>query len=337
MMISKLYEFLKRFIKDNLFFLIGISILLIINFVKVPYEVMMPGGTIDLTDRVSIDGEAPSLKGSFNMAYVTVVQGNIPYVLVGAVLPDWDVIKMDDEYNKEDVEAENLSNKLQLLNSKNAAKMAAYEAAGVEYELGTQYNYVTYVGAKANTDLKVGDDIRKVDGKEIKDIDELLGIIESKKVGDKLTLEVLRNGKKKETTATLYDENGKTKMGISVLTTSDIESDLKVEINSEESESGPSGGMMMALMIYNAITEQDLTHGKKIVGTGTIDKEGNVGVIGGIKYKVMGAEKNNADIFLVPEDNYKEAIEVKKEKGYDIEIISVKTLNDAIDYLEGVK
>lgn len=337
MMISKLYEFLKRFIKDNLFFLIGISILLIINFVKVPYEVMMPGGTIDLTDRVSIDGEAPSLKGSFNMAYVTVVQGNIPYVLVGAVLPDWDVIKMDDEYNKEDVEAENLSNKLQLLNSKNAAKMAAYEAAGVDYVLGTQYNYVTFVGPQANTTLKVGDDIRKVDGREIKDIDELLDIIASKKVGDRLTLEVLRNGKKKEATATLYEEKGKTKLGISVLTTSDIESDLKVEINSEESESGPSGGMMMALMIYNAITEQDLTHGKKIVGTGTIDKEGNVGVIGGIKFKVMGAEKNDADIFLVPEENYKEAIEVKKEKGYDIEIISVKTLNDAIDYLEGLK
>lgn len=337
MMISKIYEFLKRFIKDNLFFLIGISILLIINFVKVPYEVMMPGGTIDLNDRVIIDGEAPSLKGSFNMAYVTVVQGNIPYVLVGAVLPDWDVIKMDDEYNKENVEAENLSNRLQLLNSKNAAKMAAYEAADVDYVLGTQYNYVTFVGPQANTTLKVGDDIRKVDGKEIKDIDELLDIIASKKVGDKLTLEVLRNGNKKEATATLYDEKGKTKLGISVLTTSDIESDLKVEINSEESESGPSGGMMMALMIYNAITEQDLTHGKKIVGTGTIDKEGNVGVIGGIKYKVMGAEKNDADIFLVPEENYKEAIEVKKEKGYDIEIISVKTLNDAIDYLEGLK
>ena len=37
------------------------------------------------------------------------------------------------------------------------------------------------------------------------------------------------------------------------------------------------------------------------------------------------------------EGNYKEAVEIKKKKGYDIEIVSVKTLNDAIKYLEGLK
>ena len=51
----------------------------------------------------------------------------------------------------------------------------------------------------------------------------------------------------------------------------------------------------------------------------------------------MGAVKEGAEIFLVPEENYKEAIDVKKEKGYDIEIVSVKTFNDAVNYLEGLK
>ena len=55
----------------------------------------------------------------------------------------------------------------------------------------------------------------------------------------------------------------------------------------------------MALMIYNALTEQDLTNGKKIVGTGTIERDGSVGVIGGVKYKIMGAVcalyKNNTN------------------------------------------
>ena len=168
-MINKIYEFIKRFIKDNLFFIVGIIVIVLLNVVKVPYEVMMPGGTIDLTDRIVVEGKEQDLKGSFNMAYVTVVQGNIPYVLVGAIMPDWDVEKIDDKYDKEDIEAENMSNKLQLINSKNSAKLAAFIAAGVEYELGEEYNYVSYIGDKANTDLKVVDDIVKVEGKEIKD------------------------------------------------------------------------------------------------------------------------------------------------------------------------
>ena len=93
---------------------------------------------------------------------------------------------------------------------------------------------------------------------------------------------------------------------------------------------------MMSLMVYNALTKQDLTHGKKIVGTGTISLNGQVGEIGGVKYKLMGAVKDHADIFLVPEGNYQEALEVKKDKKYDIDIVSVKTINDAITYLEGL-
>ena len=90
----------------------------------------------------------------------------------------------------------------------------------------------------------------------------------------------------------------------------------------------------MALITYNALTKQDLTKGKTIVGTGTINMNGDVGEIGGIKYKVMGAAKSKADIMLVPEENYEEAISVKNEKGYDLEIVSISTLRDAIEYLE---
>ena len=92
----------------------------------------------------------------------------------------------------------------------------------------------------------------------------------------------------------------------------------------------------MSLILYNALTNQDLTHGKTIVGTGTIDKDGKVGAIGGVKYKIMGAYKNKADIFLVPEDNYAEAMEVNEEKGYNLTIVSVSTLKDAVLFLEGL-
>ena len=91
---------------------------------------------------------------------------------------------------------------------------------------------------------------------------------------------------------------------------------------------------MMSLSIYSAISGEDILKGRNIAGTGTIDIEGNVGEIGGIKYKVMGAVKNKMDIILVPSANYKEAMKVKKEKNYKIKIVEVKTFQDAIKYLK---
>ena len=90
---------------------------------------------------------------------------------------------------------------------------------------------------------------------------------------------------------------------------------------------------MLSLAIYDRLTSEDLTKGRKIVGTGTIDKDGNIGDIGGVKYKVMGANSGDADVFFVPEGNYEEAIKFKEEKGYDLNIVKVKTLNEAIEYL----
>ena len=80
----------------------------------------------------------------------------------------------------------------------------------------------------------------------------------------------------------------------------------------------------------------DLTHGKKVVGTGTIESDGTVGEIGGVKYKVLGASKNGMDIFFCPKENYKEAVDVKTKRDLDIDIIKVSTLEDAIEYLNNL-
>ena len=105
----------------------------------------------------------------------------------------------------------------------------------------------------------------------------------------------------------------------------------------KESESGSSGGLMLTLTIYSYLNKIDLTGGKTIVGTGTIDENGNVGEISGIKYKLMGAVKEKADIFLVPQGkNYREARDLKNEKDYDIDIVPIETFDDALKYLENL-
>ena len=90
---------------------------------------------------------------------------------------------------------------------------------------------------------------------------------------------------------------------------------------------------MIALSIYDQLTDNDLTKGRIIAGTGTVNRDGNVGGISGIKYKLKGAVKNKADIFLVPKSNYSEAIKEIEENNYNIKLISIEKFTDALKYL----
>ena len=335
-MFNKIYEYVKNFMKENWSFILVFCLILAMVFIKVPYEVEMPGGTIDLGNRVLVNNEETEIEGSFNMAYVSVVSGRIPYILLSFIIPDWDIVPESSvTYENETIEDANKRDKLYLEQSKDYATVVAMDAADIKYEISNKLNYVSYIDKNAQTTLKVGDDIKTCNGKEIVDINEISKIIQETEIGEIVKFKVLRNGKEKEVEAKVYEEDDKHYVGISAITTFDIDSDIEVEIDSKETESGSSGGLMMTLMVYNALTKQDLTNGKKIVGTGTIELDGTVGEIGGVKYKVMGAVKDKADIFFVPEANYEEAIKVKEEKKYDLKIVPVKTLQDAIDYLEG--
>ena len=323
------------FIKNNFIFCIVILLIVLLAVVRLPYDVEMPGGTIDLGNRVKVNGESVDISGSFNMAYVSVVQGSIPHIVAALVIPDWDIVPQSEStYENETIEDSNKRDRLLLEQSKDYAIVTAMQAAGVEYEIENKVNYVAYISTEADTTIKVGDNIIECDGEEVEDLNYFKEIVNKHKPGDKLDFVVIRDGKKVDATGVVYEEDESNYIGLMVLTTFDIKSDMKVEIDSKSSESGPSGGMMMALMVYNAITKQDLTKGMKVVGTGTISLDGSVGEIGGVKYKLMGAVRNKADVFLVPEGNYDEAMEVKKKKKYDIEIVKVTTLQDAIDYLE---
>lgn len=91
---------------------------------------------------------------------------------------------------------------------------------------------------------------------------------------------------------------------------------------------------MFTLSIYNKLVDEDITKNRKVVGTGTIDLNGNVGEIGGVKYKLKGAVKSKADIFICPYENYDEAINLKNKYNYDIEIIKVSTFDEAIEKLK---
>ena len=99
---------------------------------------------------------------------------------------------------------------------------------------------------------------------------------------------------------------------------------------------GPSGGLLQTLSIYNQLVEEDLTHGLKIAGTGTISATGTVGAIGGVKEKVPTAYEDHVDIFFCVEANYEEAKEAYSHLPNEkMKLIPIKTFYDALDYLRG--
>lgn len=332
-MFNKLYVGIKKFIVDNYKFLIVWAIIIFLFFYELPFAIYTPGGIVNLEDRIEVDGEHVT-EGSLNMSYVSLVKGTLPMILLSYVIPNWDLVSRneitrDDESVTEMLELE----KLYMQSSIDNATILAYQKADKEIDVTREVNNIIYIAPEAKTDLNVYDELLMIDGIDVENIIELKEIVNSKKEGDIVNITVNRDGKKKECQAEIYATSDGLKVGISFLTTYEYVTDPSITVETKSSESGSSGGLMLSLAIYNAITDEDITHGKTIVGTGTITVDGIVGPIDGVKYKILGAVKSDADMFLCPEENYEEALEVKEKFDLDILIHSVRTFDEALAYL----
>lgn len=329
-MFNKVYEKTKQYIKNNYKFLIVWVAIILLFTIEVPYVVYTPGGEINLSERIEVENGYSS-EGSFSMAYVSMIRGNIPFLFLSYLIPNWDIVATKDlkpanESMDEMIKADQIS----LLQAQNNAVYAAYHLAGKEVKTISKTNHIVYISDDAETDLELFDEILSINGTEIGSLEEMKTFVNTLHLGDLVTFKIRRNGEEMDKTARIYDTSDGLKVGVSITTTYEYETNPRVTLKAKNSESGPSGGLMSALAIYNSLVPEDITHGKKIIGTGTIDQNGNVGAIGGVKYKLLGAVHKKADIFLVPEENYQEAIAVKNEKKLDIRIISVKNLQEAI-------
>lgn len=333
-MLNKIYEKIKRFILENYKFLISLILIVVTLTYEFPYVVYTPGGIVNLENRIKIENDIEN-KGSFNMSYVTLRKGNLPSILLSYVIKDWDLIK-ENEITSDNKSVDDLLKleKLYMNSSIDNATILAYQKAGKNINITKNINNVIYIDKLAKTDLKIYDKIVSVDGNTINTIDDLKEYINTKKEHDIINFDVLNNDKKATRKAEVIKIGDELKVGIAFLTTYEYDTDPSIKVKTKSSESGSSGGLMLSLAIYNKLIDKDITKGKKVVGTGTIDIYGNVGKIDGVKYKILGAVKNKADLFICPEENYEEAIKVKKEHKLDLKIISVKTFDEVIKYLE---
>lgn len=332
-MFTKIYEKLKSFIVNNYKFLLTIILIFIFCFSEIPYVIYAPGGLVPLEKRIKIANEY-KYSGSFNMSYVSMLKGKLPLVMASFIFKDWDLLNKKDVSLEENIDDLIKLEKLYMTSSINNATILAYQKSGHEITITKNINHIIYITDEAKTNLKKYDQILKVENEKIKDINKIKELINKKKAGDILNLLVLRNGQEKTAKAKIYSTSNGLKIGVVFLTTYEYITNPIIEVQTKNKESGSSGGLMLSLAIYNKLTSKDITKGYKIAGTGVIDINGNVGSIDGVKYKILGASKNNADIFLCPKENEREALKVKKRYNLQIKVKGVKTFNEALNYLE---
>ena len=330
---NKIYDKVIRFIKENIWFFVSLFFIIFLFNFQLPYYIEAPGGFISLNDRIKIE-DSNKVSGDYGMAYVSMLRGTLPFLGCSLINNDWDIISKDEvSYKNESLKEMNEREKIYLNEAISNATYVAYKYADKSVFIDDLSLYVTYL-ENDDTELKLLDIILKINDTYVSSVEDIREAINNTN-SDYIDLLVLRDNKELKIKSSIKEIDGKKYVGMMITPNYNVTTNPKVDINIKNNESGPSGGLMLAIAIYSKISNIDLTKGDKIIGTGTIDMDGNVGEIGGVKYKLIGAVKKGAKVFLCPKDNYEEAISVKKDKNYNIEIVSVDTFDDAINYLKG--
>ena len=200
--------------------------------------------------------------------------------------------------------------------SENVAIAVALKNVG--YEISSKGDGVAVVGilddSPVKDKLKKGDLLNSINNKNISSATEFISTLRTYSIGETVSIGLLReiDGNKKtltiETTLIEHVEyEGEPMVGF-LATTVNERFDFPFEIDIKTGNvGGPSAGLMMALNVYNNLIPEDLTNSMIVAGTGTIEIDGSVGPVGGIKQKVIAAKKAGAELILVPVANFDEA------------------------------
>jgi PDZ domain-containing protein len=182
-------------------------------------------------------------------------------------------------------------------------------------------------GSPADGKLFAGDLITTVDGKAVDDPDQLGELIRAAGVGHPLSFHVEAAGEEHSIDVAPAMIQGLNFPAVGIGAVANFP--FPLDIDSGEI-GGPSAGLMWTLGLIDVLTPGDLTGGKTIAGTGTIDLDGTVGPIGGISEKVVAAERAGAAVFFAP---VQDAPDARSVAGH-MTIVPVKTYQDAVTWLE---
>lgn len=327
--------------KDKLTKSIGILIILfiVINFVPTSYYVMSPGIAEDLGPIITVEnGYKSDIEGSFLLTAVGSQRATVwDYIYVNLFQPEGYELEILSEQLPEGIDMDKYLNMMSDLmeESKMTAEAVALRKLG--YEVKVQGEGVEIIevleASNAADQLQNGDIIKQIDGQKVEIASEAVEIIRNRKVGDQVSLEVIRNNERLSYTVEtieLPESPGQASIGI-LIGTKNLDYQFPIEVSYDTGNIvGPSAGGMFALEIYNQMVKEDITAGKRIAGTGTINLEGEIGRIDGIVQKIIAAENAEADIFILPQENYEQAQTIET----NLQLVPVETFDDAINFLQ---
>lgn len=321
---------MKRFLKVASFAVV-LALVFAVGYVRLPYYAVGPGPAREVTPLIQVQGhQRYASSGKLIMTTVRWYQVTPLQALAAWLDPHQSVVGRDVLYPPgENVQTEQQRAISQMDQSKIDAtfvvmsKLADYpdrHGRGALIE-------TSYPGCPAEGKLFAGDTILSIDGHATPDARAASRIIAAARPGVALDFTVRAAGATHDIEVAKGSCPG-TKdplVGISIVDAFPF----GVRISSGD-VGGPSAGLMFALGLYDQLTPGDLTQGRTIAGTGTIDTSGAVGPIGGITDKVVAAERVGASVFLVPQGNMKELDGV--DTG-SMRLIPVATFQDAVDAL----
>ena len=305
--------------------------------VPVPYVAQVPGpvyntlGGIDGDKIIQIEGRVPNdVSGELDLTTVGVSRGGLS---LGQAILGWfddevSVVPEESVYPPGQSEEETRQANLDaFLSSEQAAETVALGHLGYPVKIVVQG---LAEDSPSEGALEEGDALEAVDGRPTPDTDALDAVLSSIPGGSTITVSYTRLGEPGTAEITTKRAEGRkgSLLGITILEQPAAPFDVDIEV---EDVGGPSAGLMLTLGILDLVGEEDLTRGAVVAGTGTIDRDGTVGPIGGIALKMAAAEDIDAELFLVPAGNCAEALAASDPA---FPLARVATLDDALQALE---
>lgn len=328
--------------------IVALIALVVLTFLPTPYVIQRPGPVYDtLGTAAGADGEQVPLisvegadtfetAGTLDLTTVQVV-GNrerTPSWFELALAwtdPSRAVVPLDSVFPEGvTTEQRDERNATLMVDSQHEATAAALNELGLE--TGAEVAVVEVVpDAPADGALEPDDVITAIDGDEVTSAKQLRQSIQDAG-GDPIVFTVQRDGEEQsvEVTPEEHVEGEETTwlIGVTLRTDYDFEVDVTLQL---DNVGGPSAGMMFALGIIDTLTPGELNGGENVAGTGTIEADGTVGPIGGIRQKLFGARDAGADYFLAPESNCDEVLGHVPD---GLTVVSTATLEDSLAALE---
>jgi PDZ domain-containing protein len=184
----------------------------------------------------------------------------------------------------------------------------------------------------ADGHLQPGEVIRSVDGEPTPLSQDVVAAIRQHEPGETVRLDVSASATDAAThpveiRLAAHPEGGGAFLGVEVRT-ANRDFDLPFEVKIDAGTiGGPSAGLAFTLGVIDVLTPGELTGGRPIAVTGTIDLDNAVGAVGGVSQKAAAVSDAGIEVFLVPAG---EAPAARARVGDTVRIVPVRTLEDAL-------